>query len=83
MKVCEKLKIPNADNLIAEIGTQKTKDILKKNTEEALASGAFGAPWIIVKREGKDDTCFFGSDRLHLLCHELNTELQGPIKSKL
>uniref|UniRef100_A0A914DVL9 DSBA-like thioredoxin domain-containing protein n=1 Tax=Acrobeloides nanus TaxID=290746 RepID=A0A914DVL9_9BILA len=82
-EVCDKLKIANSDKLISEINSQKVKDLLKKNTEEALAYGAFGAPWIVLKREGKEDSCFFGGDRFPILCNELGIEFQGPLKNKI
>jgi 2-hydroxychromene-2-carboxylate isomerase len=42
--------------------SQPMKDALRKNTEEAVARGAFGAPTIFV-----GETMFFGNDRLPLL----------------
>ncbi|VDO24240.1 unnamed protein product [Haemonchus placei] len=33
-----------------------------------LASQAFGAPWIVVHKDGEEHP-FFGSDRLHLIAH--------------
>ncbi|VDL77449.1 unnamed protein product [Nippostrongylus brasiliensis] len=43
---------------------------LQQNTQDALDSGAFGAPWIVVHKGGEEHT-FFGSDRLHLIAHLL------------
>lgn len=49
------------------------KDALKKNTEEAVAAGAFGAPSFVV---GKDEL-FFGNDRLDLLAWRLSNGKAG------
>lgn len=45
------------------MGTKPYKEKLTKNTEEALAKGAFGAPWFWMRNvEGKEEP-LFGSDR--------------------
>jgi len=43
------------------------KEALKRNTEEAVAAGAFGAPTFVIG----DDELFFGNDRLELLAWRL------------
>lgn len=44
-------------------GRAEMKDVLKKETEKAVALGAFGAPWLsAVNGKGEEDV-FFGSDR--------------------
>ncbi len=48
--------------LIASIDAPETKDLLRANTDEAVARGAFGAPAIYV-----GDMMFWGNDRLDLL----------------
>jgi 2-hydroxychromene-2-carboxylate isomerase len=45
--------------LMAKIGEQAVKDQLRKNTEQAVARGAFGAPTFFVGKE-----MFWGQDRL-------------------
>ncbi|SEM85747.1 2-hydroxychromene-2-carboxylate isomerase [Stigmatella aurantiaca] len=47
---------------LARIENQEIKDALKRNTEEAVARGAFGAPTFFV---GED--MYFGNDRLPLV----------------
>jgi glutathione S-transferase kappa 1 len=42
---------------------EKWKDELKVTVEEALARGAFGAPWLWVTNEKGVSEPFFGSDR--------------------
>ena len=44
------------------VSDQKVKDLLIKNTEEAVNKGAFGAPTIFV-----GDEMFFGQDRLDFI----------------
>ncbi|MDC0708503.1 2-hydroxychromene-2-carboxylate isomerase [Stigmatella sp. ncwal1] len=47
---------------LAHLENQEIKDALKRNTEEAVARGAFGAPTFFVGEE-----MFFGNDRLMLV----------------
>lgn len=48
--------------VLAGANEQSVKDELRKNTEEAVARGAFGAPTMYV-----GDQMFFGNDRLHFV----------------
>lgn len=49
--------------ILAAAGTQESKDALARTTDEALAKGAYGAPWLwVTNGEGKAEP-FFGSDR--------------------
>ncbi|KAK6738199.1 hypothetical protein RB195_020358 [Necator americanus] len=52
---------------------------LQKNTLDAIDSGAFGAPWIIVHKDGEEHA-FFGSDRLHLIGHLFKERFHGGLK---
>ncbi len=47
------------DKALAHLENQEIKDALRRNTEEAVARGAFGAPTFFV-----GDNMFFGNDRL-------------------
>jgi 2-hydroxychromene-2-carboxylate isomerase len=47
------------DKALAQTESQEIKDALRRNTDEAVARGAFGAPTFYV-----GDEMFFGSDRL-------------------
>ncbi|KAI0539451.1 thioredoxin-like protein [Xylaria digitata] len=42
---------------------EQTKDELRKNTDEALRQGGFGAPWMMVRNSSGAVEPFFGSDR--------------------
>ncbi|KAJ6780511.1 hypothetical protein PWT90_07335 [Aphanocladium album] len=46
-------------------GRAAFKDSVKKETDEALAKGAFGAPWIWVTNSKGQEEPFFGSDRFN------------------
>ncbi|OAA78297.1 glutathione S-transferase kappa 1 [Akanthomyces lecanii RCEF 1005] len=46
-------------------GRAAFKDSVKKETDEALAKGAFGAPWIWATNAKGESEPFFGSDRFN------------------
>jgi 2-hydroxychromene-2-carboxylate isomerase len=52
----------DADHALAAIESAEVKDRLRKNTDEAIARGAFGAPALFV-----GDQLFWGNDRLHFV----------------
>jgi 2-hydroxychromene-2-carboxylate isomerase len=54
--------------MLAAIEAQDVKDELRKNTEEAVSRGVFGAPTLFV-----GDRMFFGQDRLDFVEEALNT----------
>ncbi|KAE9547519.1 hypothetical protein FO519_009271 [Halicephalobus sp. NKZ332] len=82
-KVGLRIKLPEIGKILEFSQTPEIKDLLKERTNEALESGAFGAPWIILKQEGKKDSVFFGGDRFPLICSELGIDFKGPLKSTL
>jgi glutathione S-transferase kappa 1 len=45
----------------------KWKAQLSSNTEDALAKGAYGAPWMWVRNSKGEEEPFFGSDRFHYM----------------
>ncbi|KAI0873137.1 thioredoxin-like protein [Hypoxylon argillaceum] len=51
------------DNIISLAKERETKDELRKNTDEALGQGGFGAPWMMVRNSAGVVEPFFGSDR--------------------
>jgi glutathione S-transferase kappa 1 len=62
------------------------KNVIKENTEDALMHGAFGAPTIIVTKEGSSEPeMFFGSDRFEHIAAYLDEPYLGynPSSSKL
>lgn len=57
----------NGAQLVARTAAPEVKDALRKNTDEAAASGVFGAPTVVVQGEGEDAPgIFWGGDRLEL-----------------
>ena len=81
LEVADQLKIPNYQKLLEESRGDKIKDLFKKRTDEAMKTGAFGIPWLILEQEGKEDKPFFGSDRLHYICNELGVDFKGPLRN--
>ena len=75
--------LQNVEKFIELANSTKIKGLLKQRTEEAVESGAFGAPWIVLRKEGQPNRCFWGSDRLPLVLNEVGVEFTGPMKSKL
>jgi 2-hydroxychromene-2-carboxylate isomerase len=58
------LSVEEAKKYVQLINTPEIKDGLKKNTDEAVDRGAFGAPTFFVTAPGETkDQMFFGSDR--------------------
>ncbi len=55
------------EKALAQAETQEIKDALRRNTEEAIARGAFGAPTFFV-----GDEMFFGNDRLMFVERKLS-----------
>ncbi|KFM67121.1 Glutathione S-transferase kappa 1, partial [Stegodyphus mimosarum] len=60
----------------------KTKQRLRKYTDDALEYGAFGAPMIVAHVSGTPEV-FFGSDRFELLAYTLGESWMGPVPNKL
>jgi len=77
----------DADALLAAAATPAVKDALRVNTDECVAHGAFGAPWLVVRQRGASaDECFFGSDRFPVIAELLGKPWYGPLgtqKAKL
>ena len=56
----------NSDQLIEKLSENTIKDELKRNTNEAISRGAFGAPTFFI-----NDEMFFGNDRLDFIKEKL------------
>lgn len=54
----------DAEDALARAEMPENKDRLRKNTEEAVRRGAFGAPTFFVTGEGAAEEMFVGNDRL-------------------
>lgn len=64
---------PEADALAAAASLPEAKEALAAATQEAVDSGAFGAPWIVV-----DDETYFGSDRFEQIAEQIGRRWDGP-----
>lgn len=51
------------ERIMQAAGSQEMKDSLKATTQQALDTGAFGAPWMLVTNGKGVTEPFFGSDR--------------------
>jgi len=58
--------------------SEKVKNSLRSNTDEAISHKAFGVP-TIVAHTAKGPEMFFGNDRIELLAHVLGERYQGPV----
>ena len=68
----------------AAMDLAEVKDRLKSNTEEAIASGAFGSPTMIVTApEIMKPLVIFGSDRFEQLAFLTGREWLGPVPGRL
>ncbi|MFT4613269.1 MAG: 2-hydroxychromene-2-carboxylate isomerase [Bacteroidia bacterium] len=64
----------DAEGFFNAINNQQYKDLLRANTDEAIARGAYGSPSIFIN----GDDMYFGNDRLPLVEHRLRELLVGP-----
>ncbi|KAK6738200.1 hypothetical protein RB195_020359 [Necator americanus] len=78
-KVLVASSITDTARYIDKISDLTIETELQKNTLDAIDSGAFGAPWIIVHKDGEKHA-FFGSDRLHLIGHLIKERFHDGLK---
>nr|CAD2129360.1 unnamed protein product [Meloidogyne enterolobii] len=86
IEICKKLNIPEEKNLLEATQSTDASNLLKERTNEVLKLGAFGLPWITLKRNisGNEEIfSFWGSDRLPIICNLLGKEFYGPLKEDL
>ncbi|MFH4974313.1 hypothetical protein AB6A40_001022 [Gnathostoma spinigerum] len=74
-------QLPEIDLLLGQMETDEVKKILRENTETAVSTGCFGAPWIVVRKD-ESEACFFGSDRLPLIAFFLGLPFCGALRPK-
>ena len=51
------------DEIMEGAASAEMKESVIRETGEALESGAFGAPWMVVRNGAGEEVTFFGSDR--------------------
>lgn len=66
------------ESVIGKLQSSEVKEHLKKNTDEAVAYGAFGVPTMVAHLPD-GPKMFFGSDRIEVLAHVLNEPYQGSL----
>uniref|UniRef100_A0A1I8BUV2 DSBA domain-containing protein n=1 Tax=Meloidogyne hapla TaxID=6305 RepID=A0A1I8BUV2_MELHA len=82
-KICKNLNISEVKDLLEATQSSKISNLLKERTNEVLKLGAFGLPWITLKRTEDEETLsFWGSDRLPIICDLLGKEFCGPLKEE-
>uniref|UniRef100_A0A914X3R4 Glutathione S-transferase kappa n=1 Tax=Plectus sambesii TaxID=2011161 RepID=A0A914X3R4_9BILA len=69
------------ENIMEQLDHNDTKKQLLSATEEARASGAFGAPWINVHTPDGQVHSFWGSDRFHIIAHLIGQPFPGPLRN--
>lgn len=50
--------------VVLEMAGKEGKELLSKNTDEALADGAFGLPWFVATNEKGQTETFWGVDHI-------------------
>uniref|UniRef100_A0A0K0DS85 Glutathione S-transferase kappa n=1 Tax=Strongyloides stercoralis TaxID=6248 RepID=A0A0K0DS85_STRER len=73
------LKKESIDGVLKKMSSPSIKDVIKNNTAEAIADGAFGAPWIKVEKANGERHSFFGSDRMPQICFFIEKPFLGPL----
>ena len=70
------------DFVLKPLVDSAAKEALKKNTSDAVDAGSYGAPTILVTKNGKTEF-FFGSDRFYHIADFLGIPYTDIIKSNL
>ncbi|GAB7355203.1 hypothetical protein MBLNU459_g5757t2 [Dothideomycetes sp. NU459] len=85
-KVAEQVRLtPGALKLEAEATQPAAKQMLNKNTEHAIAEGAFGLPWFIATNSKGEVEKHWGFDHLGLVVEHLGLDVgtAKPFRSLL
>lgn len=80
------LRVAHVDGLeeiIKDSAVESHQMEIMKNTEKLSAKGAFGLPFFITTVDGEERGCFFGSDRISLMAHELGLPYSGPVPGRM
>jgi 2-hydroxychromene-2-carboxylate isomerase len=59
---------------VLEMAGKEGKEVLAKNTDKALADGAFGLPWIVATNGKTETEMFWGVDHLGQVTEHLGLE---------
>lgn len=76
----ESIDIPHTDisKCLEMIESSTVKASLKENVANAVSSGAFGLPFIVVNRRNEKDQVYFGSDRFEQMATINGWKWYGP-----
>ncbi|KAF8371235.1 hypothetical protein PRIPAC_77664 [Pristionchus pacificus] len=83
LEVLASCGVNNADAVLSSVSSAIVNDEIEKNTEEAIGTGCFGAPWTVVTLENGKKDAFFGSDRINVIGHMMGCKFDGPLTSSL
>ncbi|CAB3406774.1 unnamed protein product [Caenorhabditis bovis] len=76
-------RVANVDDIMKASKSDEVKSILRRNTDEAIAQGCFGAPWThITDGDGKVLQAVFGADRLPQIADFIDEKFHGPMREK-
>ncbi|CAO4377384.1 unnamed protein product [Caenorhabditis nigoni] len=80
MEVLKVVGVKNPEEIIKKSKEEKYEKILEENTNKALDTNAYGAPWINVTTSDGEEHPFFGSDRFNLIADLLGQPQPLPDK---
>lgn len=67
-----------ASELVSRATRPEVKKTLTENTDEALASGAFGLPWFKATNAKGQEECYWGFDHIGQVCDHLGLQRLQP-----
>ncbi|CAJ0955926.1 unnamed protein product, partial [Mesorhabditis belari] len=79
-KISHDLKLKCEKRILGSLKSDEVKNLIIDNTNEALATKAFGTPWQVLTMEDGKKEAFFGCDRMHLVAQTLKQPYYGPLK---
>ncbi|GMR35658.1 hypothetical protein PMAYCL1PPCAC_05853, partial [Pristionchus mayeri] len=83
LEVLSACGVSDPSAIVSSISSEAVKGKMKENTDEAVESGCFGAPWTVLTLENGRKEKFFGSDRLHIIGHMMGQKFDGPLVASL
>ena len=60
--------------IVLEMAGKEGREVLGKNTDQALADGAFGLPWFVATNANEETEAFWGVDHLGQVTEHLGLE---------
>lgn len=78
-ELLQEANVDKVDEILKDSSQEKFQVEILKNTESILSKGAFGLPFFITEGSDGEERCFFGSDRLRIMAHQLKLPYEGPV----